>query len=44
MKVQTIQRRQTNRNVAAYARVSTQAESQEESYATQVQYYTDLIT
>ena len=44
MRVQTIQKRQTDRNVAAYARVSTLAESQEESYETQVKYYTEYIT
>ena len=43
MRVQTIQKRQTDRNVAAYARVSTLAESQEESYETQVYFYTDYI-
>ena len=31
------------KRVAAYARVSTLTEAQEESYETQVHYYTDLI-
>ena len=44
MKIKTIQKRQTDRNVAAYARVSTLAETQEESYETQVMYYTEYIT
>ena len=32
------------KNVAAYARVSTLSESQEESFETQVEYYTALIS
>ena len=43
MIIRKIARTQTIRRVAAYARVSTLTEAQEESYETQVKYYTDLI-
>ena len=44
MIIRTIARKETVKRVAAYARVSTLAESQEESYETQVKYYTDYIS
>ena len=43
MIIRTIQKTDSAKRVAAYARVSTLAESQEESYETQVRYYTDYI-
>lgn len=43
MVVRTVEARTDERRVAAYARVSTLREEQEESYATQVGYYTSLI-
>ena len=44
MIIRTIAKKETTKRVAAYARVSTLAESQEESYETQVKYYSDLIS
>ena len=44
MIIRTIAKKETAKRVAAYARVSTLAESQEESYETQVKYYSDLIS
>ena len=44
MIIQKIARKETVKRVAGYARVSTLAESQEESYETQVKYYTEYIT
>ncbi len=41
--VKTIEAKRNAKRVAAYARVSTLAEQQEESYETQVEYYTKLI-
>ena len=39
----TTERQQQKLNVAAYARVSTLSEEQEESFDTQVEYYTAYI-
>ena len=44
MIIRTIAKQETIKKVAAYARVSTLAESQDESFDTQVKYYSDLIT
>ena len=44
MIVRTIPKKETTKRVAAYARVSTLTEVQEESYETQVKYYTDFIS
>ena len=44
MIIQKIARKETVKRVAGYARVSTLAEEQEESYDTQVSYYTDKIS
>ena len=38
------EREQRKLNVAAYARVSTLSEEQDESFETQVEYYTTLIS
>ena len=43
MIIRTIARKEPSWRVAAYARVSTLAESQEESYDTQMKYYSDYI-
>ena len=43
MIIRTIAKKETTKKVAAYARVSTLEESQDESYSTQVNYYEDLI-
>ena len=43
MIIRRIVRNEPVRRIAAYARVSTLSEAQEESYETQVKYYTDLI-
>ena len=44
MIIQKIARKETVKRVAGYARVSTLAEEQEESYDTQVSYYTEKIS
>ena len=44
MIIRRIAKNKATKRVAAYARVSTLTEEQEESYETQVRYYTELIT
>ena len=44
MIIRKIERKVANKRVAAYARVSTLTEAQEESYETQVAYYEHMIT
>ena len=43
MIIRTIAKKDTTKRVAAYARVSTLEESQDESYETQVRYFSELI-